>query len=231
MRSNLTDAARRSQAGISRATVRQVDDDHNWQEADVDVHHSETHTGIERIHHYGFTAVPVKQDQQQQQQGQSQSSANDGQFNENQPRGPSAEAIITYVNGSRSHPVCIGIDDRRFRPYKLREGESYQYDQYGQGTLIRNEATYIVTNDDQQPQQQQGSGGGGAGGQSVEARDGSSGGGGGQQQQKYKRFVSLRHVNKKKQDRKGNLPVPAPKNGLVGRSSFAKGCCGNEEAR
>ena len=33
------------------------------------------------------------------------------------------------------------------------------------------------------------------------------------------------------QDRKGNTPVPAPRTGWVGQSSFARGCCGDEEAR
>jgi hypothetical protein len=33
------------------------------------------------------------------------------------------------------------------------------------------------------------------------------------------------------QDRKGNTPVPAPRNGLLGQSWLARGCCGSEEGR
>ena len=33
------------------------------------------------------------------------------------------------------------------------------------------------------------------------------------------------------QDRKGNIPVPAPRNSMLGQSSLARGCCSSEEGR
>src|SRR5262245_64485232 len=115
IRSTLTDAARRAQSNASRATLREADDDHYWQEMKaLDVTHSETHTGVERAQQYGFTAVPAKQDedqQGQQKQGQQQGSSlgslggggngkggiggGEAELGE-QPQGDAAEAIIMY---------------------------------------------------------------------------------------------------------------------------------------
>ena len=118
------------------------------QEGTVDVFHSETHTEVERAQTFGFTSVPLKQDETQQPNKPPQKTEGLADFNHNQPTGPSAEAIVLYLNGSRSHPVIIAIDDRRHRPYGLKEGESAQYDHNGQMTLIKNDGVYLISTGD-----------------------------------------------------------------------------------
>ena len=213
MRTTLTRAGMQGTLGFSRATLREADDDHNWQEAkSVDVTNSETHTNVERCQSFGFTATPLKQSEQQQDSGMGQGGdggglgggggdgggfgdASSGGEQGKQPQGESAECMIAYLNGSRSHPVIIGIDDRRHRPYKIPPGGSFQYDQNHQGNYIHpDKGVFVLALDDEEQQQ-----GGGSAGASALATGGGAGGGG----QKKERFASLRHVDKKKQQRKG----------------------------
>ena len=70
--------------------------------------------------------------------------------------GPAAEGIAAFIGGQRNHPVVIGIDDRRHRPMGMKPGESFQYDHQGQGTLIRNFATFMLSLDDDGSGQQPG---------------------------------------------------------------------------
>src|SRR5262245_57759782 len=172
MRTTTNDAARRVQTNASRATLREADDKHLWQEAKaLDVMASETHTGVERAQAYGFTNVPAKQDkdEQGQQQQQQQSMPEIGQ----QPKGDAAEAIVLYINGSRSHPVIISIDDRRHRLKELEEGDVafYRLKDDRQQALMHKDGTYISTRDDKvmrialvpKPQDDQQQGGGAPG--------------------------------------------------------------------
>lgn len=92
-------------------------------------------------------------------------------------KGAAAEGICLFVGGQRNHPVCIGVDDRRHRPMGLQPGENAQYDDIGQMTLLRRTFTAILSLDSA-----------GSDGKNVE------------------RFVSLRHVNKEKQQRPGQQP-------------------------
>jgi phage gp45-like len=183
MRSNTLDTAQRVQTSASRATLREADDKHLWQQAkSLDVMKSETHTDVERAQSYGFTNVPAKQDQDDQQQQPNPQfdapAANGGGGAGNtpgdvgqQPQGDAAEAIVLYINGSRSHPVIIAIDDRRHRLKELEEGDTAQYrlKDDRQQLLMHKDGTYLSTRDDkvlrialvpksqsQQQQQQQG---------------------------------------------------------------------------
>jgi hypothetical protein len=80
------------------------------------------------------------------------------------------------------------MDDRRYRPMGMKPGENSQYDDLGQMTLIRRTGVYILSNDNpDDSQQQQGQGGGSSGS--------------GSQGQSTERFVSVRHVEKQKQQR------------------------------
>jgi phage gp45-like len=195
MKTNTFDAARRAFNSTARATIREVDDGHLMQEVkQADVHHQETPTNFERMQHLGFTSVPLKQDEDQQQQQPQQGGTGNGaggaQQNK-QPQGPAAEAIILYIGGNREHPVAIGIDDRRVRPYGMKPGQGAHYSPDGSGQMVFHKADglYVVTLDDQQDSSGQSGSGAGAGGS-----------GGTQQQQT--RVLSLRHVEKKKQSRK-----------------------------
>jgi phage gp45-like len=88
-----------------------------------------------------------------------------------------AEGIAVFIGGQRNHPVVIGVDDRRHRPMGMKPGESAQYDDAGQMTLIRRNGTYLLSTD-------------------TEDQDGN----------KPERMVSLRHVEKDKQERKPQVP-------------------------
>ena len=223
-RTNAKDTGRRTQTSCSHCTLRDFDDDHNLMVIKTaDVHTSESPTSVPRMQSVGMTVHPMPQDQDQSQQGGQQGGGAAGgggaggaaggggaggggggngegsPWNKNQPKGPSSQGVMMYPNGTRSDPVCIGIDDPRHRPYQTKPGECLYYAADGSGQTIyhrvrgdSNDGLYVLTLDDQQ--QSSGSGGGGGA-----ARAGSSSGSGQQQQ---KRFVSIRHVEKQKQQRK-----------------------------
>jgi hypothetical protein len=210
MRTNTIDASRRSQTSTSRATIREFDDDHDMQEIkQADVMHSESPTSFERWQQAGMSVHPMPQAQDDQQQQQDQQGDQGGGgggggggntdmskgFNDKQPKGPSAEGIILYVGGSRAHPVMVGIDDRRVRPYQTKPGEALYYSADGSGQTMYHrvrgdgkDGLYLLTCDDAQ-----GSGHG------VNGRAG---------QKPQSRYVSVRHVNKKKQKRKSKSLQP-----------------------
>jgi phage gp45-like len=94
-----------------------------------------------------------------------------------QEKGPAAEGICLFLGGQRNHPVCIAIDDRRHRPMGLKPGENAQYDDIGQMTLLRRFGAIMLSLDTEE-----------------KGKDGKT--------QKTERYVSMRHVEKKKQDRK-----------------------------
>jgi phage gp45-like len=215
IRTTLADATRKARMGMSRATVREFDDDHLMQQVKyADVFHSETPSDFERWQGVGMTAFPIKQqeDPNASKQPAQKSDAADGDWNHDQPKGPAAEAVMLYLNGSRSHPVAM-VDDRRVRPYGMSEGEGAHYAPDGseQMVLFKGNGTYVVSLDGKSvkdpkekatrfaslrhvnkkmqthkidsQQSGQSSGGGGASAQQLDAGGGSSGG---QQQQKYK---------------------------------------------
>jgi hypothetical protein len=97
--------------------------------------------------------------------------------------------MISYANGSRSHPVMTGTDDRRARPYGQQPGEGQFYSLEGSGQTVFHrvhgdsaDGLYLVTLDDQ-------------GGSGRKRPDGTA-------QQQQTRQISIRHANKKKQRRK-----------------------------
>jgi phage gp45-like len=215
IRTTLADATRKARMGTSRATVREFDDDHLMQQVKyADVFHSETPSDFERWQSVGMTAFPIKQqeDPNAKQQPAKKADPADGDWNHDQPKGPAAEAVMLYLNGSRSHPVAM-VDDRRVRPYGMSEGEGAHYAPDGseQMVLFKGNGTYVVSLDGKSvkdpkekatrfaslrhvvkkmqthkidsQQSGQSSGGGGASAQQLDASGGSSGG---QQQQKYK---------------------------------------------
>jgi phage gp45-like len=179
IRTTLADATRKARMGMSRATVREFDDDHLMQQVKyADVFHSETPSDFERWQGVGMTAFPIKQqeDPNASKQPAQKADAADGDWNHDQPKGPAAEAVMLYLNGSRSHPVAM-VDDRRVRPYGMSEGEGAHYAPDGseQMVLFKGNGTYVVSLD----------------GKSVK-----------DPKEKAVRFASLRHVNKKMQTHK-----------------------------
>lgn len=177
VRTTLTDAARKARMGTARATIREVSDGHLMQEVKyADVYHSETPSDFERWQMVGMTAVPIKQQQSTDQPQKAQSPPGAGDWNHDQPQGPAAEAVMLYLNGSRSHPVAL-VDDRRVRPYNMNEGEGAHYAPDGseQMTFFNKSGAYLVSLD----------------GKSVAEFDSNN-----------TRMASLRHVNKSMQTHK-----------------------------
>lgn len=182
-RTSLGNTHSKARSTISRATVREFDDDHLVQQIKkADVYHSETASDFERFQMVGLTATPLKQEDSQQQQGQQQGQQNGGgeqdtgNWNHNQPQGKAAEALMLYLNGHRAHPVAL-VDDRRVRPYKLKEGETSLYAASGTGQMVFHDdnGSYLLATNNP-PEQSQNN-------------------------QNKDRFASLRHVEKKKQSR------------------------------
>jgi len=227
MRSTTQWAARQAGSGISRATIREVDDNHLCQECKTaDVGYSETPTQFEIWQPLGVTSVPMDQEQQQQQpQQQGQQGGQDGgqgggggagggqgaQFNKKQPKGKACEMVMVYANGHRAHPIGMP-QDRRCRPYDMDKGEGGFYDP-ATGTQVlyhRNkndgaDGFYMVTCDVQ-------SSGSGGGQLRIDGRA----------QQQQSRKLSLRHVQKKPQQRPppkqqgGQGGTPTPQDGGQG---------------
>jgi phage gp45-like len=193
MRTSLHDAALRAQTNASRATLRELNSKPFWSEAkQVDVLPSETHSDVEFAENYGSTSVPAKQDkdedqQQGQQQGQQGQGGEGGGGSEGeqgeQPKGDSAEAVVLYLNGSRSHPVIISMGDRRHRLMELEEGDVAQHrlKDDRQQFLLSADGTYISTRDDKKfrialvPVKEQGRPKPGSGGQQQQAGGGGIG--------------------------------------------------------
>ncbi|WP_267355601.1 MULTISPECIES: phage baseplate assembly protein [unclassified Methylobacterium] len=103
--SGLAAAARGAMLAISRGTLTKADDSKKLQETEVRTFYGEPFTGVENWLNYGFTHVPLPPDAK-----------------------GAAEVLVAFLDGSRSHPVVIGIADRRNRPKNLKPGESSHHD-------------------------------------------------------------------------------------------------------
>lgn len=199
-RNSLLEMSSRVMHQLVRMTLNKGNDNPMMQELNFDGMNSEGRNFVERIQAFGMSTVPLPRDEQQGQQsgGGGGGGTGDGVGgNGEQPKGPAAEGIAAFIGGQRNHPVVIAIDDRRHRPLGLKPGESFQYDDQQQGTLIRRAATYLLSLDDDGSGQA-------PGGKRLRDAEGRDTG----KSEKQERFVSLRHVVKKKQDRgKGGTPA------------------------
>lgn len=219
VRSSTRNASRMASLSLSRATVREVNSKPFWNEVkQLDVFPGETASDVEFIENYGSTMVPAKQDkdeEEQQQQGQGQQGgggdgSGPGGLGEDgeQPKGDAPEAIVGYMNGSRSHPVVLGMGDRRHRLLELEEGDVAQHrlKDDRQQMLYSKDGTYISTRSDklmrialvpkqdeqqQTPSQQQQANGARGGG--------ATSGGGKEKKQKTMGQKSAKDDNKKSQ--------------------------------
>jgi phage gp45-like len=196
-RNSLTETAGRSMHQAVRLTINKaINDNPLMQELTSFAGMSGEIGGIvERIQAFGFTSVPLGPSKKKgaggSQGGASQAGIGSQSVGAEQfaaggggggsggggggggQDGEAAEGIALFLGGQRNHPVVIAVDDRRHRPMGLKPGENAQYDDLGQMTLARRDGLYLLSNDN--PEED--------GGQSKE------------------RMVSLRHVEKKKQER------------------------------
>lgn len=160
-------------SGGARALIDEIDDSKMMQQMKGSMM-GEAREKVESPQNYGFTSVV-----------RPATKGKDGKIEE------CAEGFMSYFGGNRSSNFCAVMDDRRYRPMGLKPGENAQYDDVGQMTLMRRNGLYLLSNDNPEDNQSQSGGGGSTPG--TRADSGGS--------QKTERMVSLRHVEKKKQDR------------------------------
>lgn len=84
---------------VTKALVELVDDETTMQSLQLSGLADVVRDKVERLQQYGFSSVPE----------------------------PGAEAIVLHVGGNASNPVVIVVDDPRYRPTGLAEGESCMY--------------------------------------------------------------------------------------------------------
>ncbi len=89
---------------IARGSIKSVKDGAKLRTLNIIGLQEESLSDVEHFESYGLTAVPAE-------------SGNDG----------SAEAIIGFVGGSRSHPVVLAYGDRRSRPKGRAAGDVTLY--------------------------------------------------------------------------------------------------------
>jgi hypothetical protein len=187
-RNSLLEMSGRVMHIATRLTLNKANSNPMMQEMNFDGMAKEGRKIVEQMQSFGMSATPLPRDEQDGQGGLGSMLSN--------IKGKAAEGIALFLGGQRNHPVVIGVDDRRHRPMGLKPGESFQYDQQGQGTLIRAAATFIMSLDDDGSGQA-------PGGKMLRDADGRETG----KSEKKERFVSVRHVVKKKQDRSNGTPA------------------------
>jgi len=200
-RNTLLEISGRAMHQAVRMTLNKGNDNPMMQELNFDGMNSDGRKAVERIQSFGMSSVPLPRQAEKilgalgkggigSIVGKIASAAGAatgggaggvaGLFEK--MKGPAAEGIALFLGGQRNHPVVIGVDDRRFRPMGMKPGESAQYDDQGQMTLLRRTGLFLVSLDDPGNDPQ-------AAG--FDANNGV----------KKERMVSLRHVEKKKEER------------------------------
>jgi len=101
---------------VGRAVVSLIDDSAPIQRVQVTILADETHGSVERIQNYGLTSRPFQ----------------------------GAQAVTLSVSGNRDHLVIVALDDGRYRPRDLAEGESALYNHVGTRIICRADNTAEV---------------------------------------------------------------------------------------
>jgi phage gp45-like len=196
-RNSLTDMSARAMHQAVRlklGKLGKINDNPMMQELDFSGMFADGRKLVERVQAFGFSSVPMPvkggggQGGSQGGQGgigsqsvgpSTQAAGGDGGGGGGGDGGgggqeeEAAEGVALFMGGQRNHPVVVAVDDRRYRPMGLKPGENSQYDDIGQMTLMRRNGLYLL---------------------STDGEDGEG--------KKSDRMVSLRHVEKTKQERK-----------------------------
>jgi phage baseplate assembly protein V len=80
---------------IGRGILSLVDNSLKTQRIQLSCLKDETLSEVERLEEYGFTTYPLTE----------------------------SEPLVLFFNGDRTHGLCICVNDRRYRPLNLQEGE------------------------------------------------------------------------------------------------------------
>lgn len=94
---------------VARAVVQLVNEATKLQEVQLAIQDEEVRDECERMQQYGFSSKPL----------------------------PGAEAVVIFVGGNRDHPLVTNVDDRRYRPKFLQDGEVVVYNHTGDYVHIK----------------------------------------------------------------------------------------------
>jgi phage gp45-like len=123
LRSNTLDAARRAFLGLVRGVFKGADDGKMLQEHSFDGMAGEKFSEVESFAHtYGVSFVPLPPDDK--------------------------EVLVGFINGNRSHPVVLGVIDRRHRPQNWKPGEVGLHDDQAQKIHVGRGGITISGGDD-----------------------------------------------------------------------------------
>lgn len=116
----LAPVARRTRTLIARGVLELIDDGKKLQAVQVSTRADNLHDDVEHFQPHGFTSVPAV----------------------------GAECIVVHVGGNSDHPVVIAVDDRRYRPKDLAEGEACMWTiADGKRVLCKADGTVILGTD------------------------------------------------------------------------------------
>lgn len=100
---------------VTRAVVTRVNDALKCQSLQVSIRADELRDGTERFEDYGMTSHPFE----------------------------GAEAIALAVGGNRSHTVAIAVQDRRYRPKNMSEGDVCLYNDNGERVYLESSTDLV----------------------------------------------------------------------------------------
>jgi phage gp45-like len=104
--------------GVTRTVLSDVDDTQLLQEVSYNGFPGEQQQTVEHAHPYGFSSHPKKPSMVQ------------GAMRY-------AVGFVSFLRGNRSHGVAFQVGDRRYRLYKMQEGEVALHDDQGQWIHLR----------------------------------------------------------------------------------------------
>jgi len=101
---------------VARGVVRAISDDGGLQRMQVALLADELREGVERLQNYGLSSHPH----------------------------PGATAGVAFVGGNRDHGLVMAVDDPRYRPQGLAEGEVQVYASFGQFMHLREDGVLHI---------------------------------------------------------------------------------------
>jgi phage gp45-like len=122
--SSSRDSGDRHSNGMTRMTFEEADDTQAIQQSKLNGYHDESMDTIEHVHPYGFTAVPQKPT----------GSGDDRQ---------TPESFSGFMGGNRTHGIALVTADRRYRLYKLANGEVALHDDQGHQVHFKRDGIYV----------------------------------------------------------------------------------------
>lgn len=80
---------------VGRCVLKLLTDTNPSQVVKVDMYKGETRDEVERLQDYGWTSIPLE----------------------------GAQGLVVFCGGDRAHGAVVKMDDRRYRPTKLKPGD------------------------------------------------------------------------------------------------------------